>query len=310
MFTDSIAQTDATQQPEQWWFTFGSSHRHPDTGEGLGLAYVVIPGSYAEARAAILASPFGNKWAFQYSSPERAGVERYHLHEVPMPRALDDASTVESKVWACPEGCGYHIADGPADDDEPTTDELIATHLEEHGYAADVTDPPQLVDEQVPEPAEPAPTVAQELAIGLRALADMLDANPNLNDDSYLQYAFGSLPVYTMNRAAVAAFARAAMGAGITVTKHQGDKWAGIDIPFGSRMGLRVFVEREEICERIVTGTHEVTEDVPDPEALAAIPKVTVTKVVEDVEWRCRPILAGEAEPTVAQVAEAALIAS
>jgi hypothetical protein len=41
-----------------------------------------------------------------------------------------------------------------------------------------------------------------------------------------------------------------------------------------------------------VVGTREVTEEVPDPEALAAVPKVTVTRTVEDVRWECRPLLA------------------
>lgn len=40
---------------------------------------------------------------------------------------------VVGKIWACPEqGCGYHIADGPAPDDELSTLELIREHLEQH----------------------------------------------------------------------------------------------------------------------------------------------------------------------------------
>ena len=31
-----------------------------------------------------------------------------------------------------------------------------------------------------------------------------------------------------------------------------------------------VYAERDEVCERVVTGTREVTEEVPDPEALKA----------------------------------------
>jgi hypothetical protein len=52
-----------------------------------------------------------------------------------------------------------------------------------------------------------------------------------------------------------------------------------------------VLCDRNEVCEKVVTGTREVTKEVPDPEALAAVPKVTVTETVEDVEWRCHPIL-------------------
>lgn len=48
---------------------------------------------------------------------------------------------------------------------------------------------------------------------------------------------------------------------------------------------------RNEVCERVVTGTREVTKEVRDPEALASVPMVTVTEVVEDVEWRCGSLL-------------------
>jgi hypothetical protein len=46
------------------------------------------------------------------------------------------------------------------------------------------------------------------------------------------------------------------------------------------------------VCERVVTGTRLETKEVPDPEALKAVPLVTVTETVEDVEWRCMPLLA------------------
>ncbi len=55
-------------------------------------------------------------------------------------------------------------------------------------------------------------------------------------------------------------------------------------------MNLSAF--RDDVCERIVTGTHQVTETGKDPEALAAVPEIEVTKTVEDVEWRCGSILA------------------
>lgn len=57
----------------------------------------------------------------------------------------------------------------------------------------------------------------------------------------------------------------------------------------GRVAGIRILViaGRADVCKRIVTGTREVTEEVPDPSA----PTITVTKTVEDVEWRCSPIL-------------------
>lgn len=49
---------------------------------------------------------------------------------------------------------------------------------------------------------------------------------------------------------------------------------------------------RKDVCERVVVGQREVEVTEPDPEAVAALPKVTQTKVIEDVEWRCPQLLA------------------
>lgn len=51
---------------------------------------------------------------------------------------------------------------------------------------------------------------------------------------------------------------------------------------------------RAQVCERVVTGTQTVTEEVLDPDYLAAAPKITVTREVESVEWKCGPILASD----------------
>lgn len=153
---------------------------------------------------------------------------------------------------------------------------------------------------------EPEPKQSQRLAAGFRALADMLDANPDLADVGYcFSYIFEAVNIPVDSREQIATLARAGMRAGAKVDKHQDDNYAGVNISFGS-VGLHVYADRDEVCERIVVGTKEVTEEVPDPEALAAVPKVTVTKVVEEVEWRCGSLLS----PTPAQVAEAALVAS
>lgn len=46
---------------------------------------------------------------------------------------LPDDGQPESKIWACPTpDCGYHIADGPVPEGEPSTDELIREHMAEH----------------------------------------------------------------------------------------------------------------------------------------------------------------------------------
>lgn len=49
-----------------------------------------------------------------------------------------------------------------------------------------------------------------------------------------------------------------------------------------------VSVDRPAVCERVVTGVEKVTSMVPDPSA----PLVEVESEVEQVEWRCEPLLA------------------
>lgn len=130
---------------------------------------------------------------------------------------------------------------------------------------------------------------AAEMAAGLRALADMIQAHPEVVDD--LRYPLNWMMTSVDGRTEVSRLARAGAKSGAAVKKHGTDRFAGVDIAFGP-VNLRVYADREEVCERVVTGTREVTKEVPDPEALAAVPTVTVTEVVEDVEWRCASFLA------------------
>ena len=130
--------------------------------------------------------------------------------------------------------------------------------------------------------------VGAAMAEGLRAVADMVEtADPAVLHE--LRYVFDRMLVCVGTREAAAALARAGVRAGAIVTKHQDGKWAGVDLLWGP-VSLHVYAGREQMCERIVVGTHEETKQVPDPELLAAVPTLTVTEVVEDVQWRCRPL--------------------
>jgi hypothetical protein len=132
---------------------------------------------------------------------------------------------------------------------------------------------------------------------GLREIADWLEQHPDvklpwLGDDELDIYVYGDIP------AEMAAIARA-MGVaekGSRSYRSSGEERFTLTRQFGA---LRVVAScpREEVCERVVTGTEEVTEEVPDPAYVAAAPTVTVTKVVEQVEWVCRPLLAEDREP-------------
>lgn len=76
----------------------------------------------------------------------------------------------------------------------------------------------------------------------------------------------------------------------------------------GKLAGLQVEMRayRDAVCERVVTGTREVTEKVKDPDRLAEVPEIEVTRTVEDVTWECgsllapRPAVAGEAPKAAA----------
>jgi hypothetical protein len=141
-------------------------------------------------------------------------------------------------------------------------------------------------------------TAAETQVAGLRALADLIEANPELAE--HTRYAFGNLNAFAPHDDAVAvlaAAARAGKAAGHRVTKSY-DAYSCVAIhladeaePFtGGAVVLEFNAPRELVCERIVTGTREVTETVPDPDA----PKITRTRVEDVVEWRCAPLLADE----------------
>lgn len=61
-------------------FTFGYGHTDPVTGEDLGNTYAIVQGEGPDGwRKAMLASVFGNRFAFEYLTPEQAGVERWNM---------------------------------------------------------------------------------------------------------------------------------------------------------------------------------------------------------------------------------------
>lgn len=124
---------------------------------------------------------------------------------------------------------------------------------------------------------------------GLRQVADWLEAHPEV-ELPWLGFE-PKLSIYLVGyaqREPLAAIARA-MGSFEKIAN--GDDYFQIVRRFA---GIAVVAQasRDEVCEKVVVGTTEVTEEVPDPVALAAVPKVTVTKTVEQVEWRCGSLLA------------------
>ena len=131
---------------------------------------------------------------------------------------------------------------------------------------------------------------ADQLATDIEKYAAFLRANPDIaqevSDDRFLIYLMPGPDA----KQQMADIIRRGMRSGATVTKRANDTYAGAQMKFG-RVTLEVYSDREVVCERRVTGTREVEVEEQDPEALAQVPVRTVTKVVEDVEWVCTPIL-------------------
>jgi hypothetical protein len=129
-----------------------------------------------------------------------------------------------------------------------------------------------------------------EYTAGLRALADIIDGDPDLP----LPYVGNSIEssIFAHSREELAAWARA-IGGRLDKTVDEDSDSFGFEL-HGSIRGYRVVLygDRNEVCTRRVVATREVTEEVPDPDALAAVPTITVTKTIEDVAWDCHPMLA------------------
>ena len=132
---------------------------------------------------------------------------------------------------------------------------------------------------------------------GLRALADFFEQYPDLAEhingqpDLLGYVGFVEDPVAVM-----AAFARAGKALGVPVEKDYDDNFGKVRLHFGP-VALQAYAERGQVCERVVVSTETVVEEVPDPEALAKVPTVQVAREVEQVEWRCHPLLAQDREP-------------
>lgn len=123
---------------------------------------------------------------------------------------------------------------------------------------------------------------------GLRALADALEADATLP----LPYHGHSVAMsfFTDDKAELVALARLMTGRAEKKVDDSGSYGFKLE---GQVYGLKLlaYAHRDEVCERVVTGTREVTRT-------EQITEVTgtreVTETVEDVEWICRPLLAAE----------------
>jgi hypothetical protein len=139
--------------------------------------------------------------------------------------------------------------------------------------------------------------LATEFASGLRLLATLIEENPELADNFRNGLRDSGINVHLRSSdpaAEMANIARIARRYGATTNKSITEKMHNVMCDFGT-VRFDILAWREEVCERVVVDTREVVEEVPDPELLAAVPTVTVTRTEDVVEWQCRPLLAAEA---------------
>lgn len=134
-------------------------------------------------------------------------------------------------------------------------------------------------------------TRAEQVA-GIRELADWLEAHPEVpipheltgNDYSYVL-------IMTLSvddpKATLAAIARALPG---DVKKDADSSQFEIEGRVGG-INVKAIAQRNEVCERVVVGTREITRTIPDPRV--AVPEIEVTETIEDVKWVCTPLMDG-----------------
>ena len=130
---------------------------------------------------------------------------------------------------------------------------------------------------------------AAEYADGLRRLADMIEASPDIP----ITYLDNPNVWFGRDADTVAAIIRAGKAAGAEIVKYgtEDSMQRNVGVRFGAVEAMAL-VDKAAVCERVVTGTRTIR--VPDPAYIPpSVPRIEQT--VDDVEWKCRPLLAGGA---------------
>jgi hypothetical protein len=92
------------------YFSFGHGQTDPTTGKNLLDHYVTIVGpSYEACRAAMFASNYGDRWAFDYIAGEPQAEEwipRWTEHErIVLPVACSEECAARPEEWPCLDTC-------------------------------------------------------------------------------------------------------------------------------------------------------------------------------------------------------------
>lgn len=126
------------------------------------------------------------------------------------------------------------------------------------------------------------PAVEPSLADGLRALADLVEPHPEIEERIRVGGGVSAIFMATTPDE-LATFSRVIGGAR---RKDASDDFVRVIRDLGGGVAIRVIGDREQVCTRRVVGTETV--EVPAVEAQEAR-----TEVREIVEWDCAPVLGG-----------------
>lgn len=128
---------------------------------------------------------------------------------------------------------------------------------------------------------------ARQRAIALRALADLIEAKPELAGDPYTEI---RLDIWLDDADELARLTRQLGGARSKVALSS---MLVVRRDFGARVRLDLNAERDQVCEAVVVGTETVIVD--------EVVQPAVTRPVEQqrdiIEWRCAPVLEHQAVP-------------
>lgn len=143
----------------------------------------------------------------------------------------------------------------------------------------------------VTDAAEEARAARALLADRLHQAADFIAGQPELNpyavDVRGTTVVIRDLSIQTADD-----LARVSRAIGGRWDKRDRDELFALVREVADGVHVELVAWREQVCTRVVTGTRQIEVEEADPEAVAALPKVTRVETVEDVEWRCEPLLA------------------
>ena len=134
---------------------------------------------------------------------------------------------------------------------------------------------------------------------GLRALADMLEAHPEMAHT--IRYELDSITVYGAEKDQIVEWASVAKRFGFRIEKKYDDSYFRMNVDMPSTddvthdygFGIHFIINRELVCERKVISSETVTKKVKD---YSQAPEIEREVTEEVVEWECHPLLAPEKE--------------